>query len=186
MRKVIIIPIIVIAVIILGFSFIPMLEKYHLYSFDQRVERELGEGQKFTDATGKRCLMSDTIAGDKCPIGSKGYNPDTKVYDTGVSGMAQLNAKLGGYSDPYDPSSFDRMDAMLGMPENNVNPFIGDWWKANMYTLNRYIDGGKCTSIMDNITSLTDFILTHPKDENRDRNMNMLEVYETAYDENCE
>ena len=186
MRKVLIIPIIVIAVIILGFSFIPMLEKYQLYSFDQRVDRELGEGQKFTDATGKRCLMSETIAGDKCPIGSKGYNPDTGVYDTGVSGMAQLNAKLGGYSDPYDPSSFDRIDAMLGIPQQK--PVVLESWLDNHRGhLKQFIIDGDCNQIKEFYLGIEKHVKSSTQRESQIEMYNQgIKEYREAYQEFCE
>jgi len=101
MKKILVcIPLFVGVVTLVFFSFFPLLEGYHLYSFDQRVEKSLGDGQKFTDADYKRCLLSEAIGG-KCPATSDAYNPDTKIYDTGVSNVAQLYADVYGYDDPY-------------------------------------------------------------------------------------
>jgi len=193
MKKIVIIPIIAILVIIIGFSFIPILEQYQLYKWDTKTDELLGEGQKFTDAAGKRCLMSETIAGDKCPIGSRGYNPDTKVYDTGVSGMAQLNAKLGGYSDPYDPSSIDRMDAMLGIPQQQEQirqqaPEPEDAWLGDReIELEQYIINGECDKIKEFYSSMEDLITYHELDEIRIQVYNQgIKEYKEAYQEFCE
>lgn len=84
-------------VVVVGFSFVPMLKSYQLNSFENTNEKYIGEGQKFVDASGKRCLLSDTIAGDKCPSSSRGYNPETEKYDMGTSGTAQIYKDQHGY-----------------------------------------------------------------------------------------
>ena len=187
-----IIPIIAIVVIIIGFSFIPILEQYQLYKWDTKTDELLGEGQKFTDATGKRCLMSETIAGDKCPIGSKGYNPNTGVYDTGVSGMAQLNAKLGGYSDPYDPSSIDRMDAMLGIPQQQAQirqqeTQKGLFVEVQLDDLKQLVDGQKCDEIKETYITKKAFVDEFITDESLLRMyQTIIQEYDKAYQEFCE
>lgn len=110
MRKVVIIPIVVVAVVIIGLSFIPMLEMYQLYSFDKANERYIGEGQKYVDSSYKRCLLSDVRADGACPLDSRGYNPNTGVYDMGTSGVAKLYADKYNLRDPYDQSSIQLSD----------------------------------------------------------------------------
>lgn len=110
MKKIVIIPIFVIIVVIIGFSFIPMLEMYQLYKFDKANDKRLGEGQKYVDSSYKRCLLSEVRADGTCPLSSRGYNPNTGVYDMGVSGVAQLNAERDNLADPYDPSSIRLSD----------------------------------------------------------------------------
>lgn len=96
-KKSIVVIIMMIIVVTLGFSFVPMLKSYQLSSFENANEKYIGEGQKFVDASGKRCLLSDTIAGDKCPSSSRGYNSDTGKYDMGTSGTAQIYKGEYGY-----------------------------------------------------------------------------------------
>ena len=112
MKKIMLVVILTIVVII-GVSFIPILTTYQLYSFDQEVDRRLGERQKFTDSSGRRCLLSDTIAGDKCPSDSSGYNPNTGEYVSGRMTIDQLRAGQGGYTDPYDPDRWVLSDEAL-------------------------------------------------------------------------
>ena len=115
MRKILILPILFGTILLVSFSFIPILEAYHLYSWEQKIEKNLGEGQKFTDPNGKRCLMSESD-GFNCPITSQGYNPETGKYDTGVSGAAALYAQQYGLDDPYDPTSINRIGAIMSNP----------------------------------------------------------------------
>lgn len=118
MRKIVIIPVFAVAVIILAFSFIPMLEMYHLYKFDQRNEERIGDGQKFTDADGRRCLLSESD-GFRCPATSSGYNPDTGKYVVGKPTIDQLTGRTSMYDDdPYDNSNHLSDEAFAKM----INP----------------------------------------------------------------
>ena len=103
-KKSMLVIILTVVVVVFGFSFIPILSTYQLYNFDQENDERLGEGIKFTDDSGRRCLLSDTIAGARCPSSSSGYNPNTGEYVSGRMTIDQLKVGEGGYADPYDPN----------------------------------------------------------------------------------
>lgn len=108
MRKIVVISVILLIVVGLSFSFIPMLEKYHLYSFDQRNEKHIGEGQKFTDADGRRCLLSESD-GFRCPATSSGYNADTGKYVIAKPTIDQITGRTSMYAeDPYERIPINR------------------------------------------------------------------------------
>ena len=107
--------------------------------------------------------------------------------------MAQLNAKLGGYSEPYDPSSFDRMDAMLGIPQQQEQirqqaPEPEDAWLGDReIELEQYIIDEECDKIKEFYSSMEDLITYHELDAIRIQVYNqVIQEYKEAFMEFCE
>ena len=97
--------VILIAVVLVvgGLLTVPILQMYQSYQYEKAIDESLGEGQRYVDQNYKRCLLKDVRSDGTCPPTSKGYNPNTGKYDTGASGMADVNSGIYGYTDPYDP-----------------------------------------------------------------------------------
>lgn len=114
MKKIIIPISLVMLLVVFAFSFIPALETYQLYKFDQRNEQRIGDdGPKFTDSDGRRCLVSESD-GFRCPATSSGYNADTGKYVMGKPTIDQLTGKTSMYDDdPYDNINHLSDEAMM-------------------------------------------------------------------------
>jgi len=198
MKKIVTISIIVITLIIVYFSFIPVLKWYSLDSFDKANEKRIGEGQKFVDASGKRCLMSETITGDKCPSSSRGITADGK-YNMGISGMAEIYAKEYGLSDPYDQNSMTRFDATMGIKtggktilkdEDVFNPEVEDysWLENHRGHLKEDILSKDCDGIKRFYIGIEEHVAVHSDSPNWQIQMfnQGIKEYKEAYQEFCE
>lgn len=149
-------------------SFVNQMNKQKL--LDQSAA-DLGEGQTFNDGT-TRCLLKDSD-GFKCKAGT-GYNMNTGAVEKPQNERLDINELR--YTTSQTQAQYDEWAALKG-----------DWWKINMLTLSRYVDSGNCDGIMNYVTDVTEYVETHPNEdeERKIRNMKMVQEYQEAYQEIC-
>ena len=189
---------IVIVVMAVSVSWAFMTALNSQQSFQLANETRIGEGQKFVDASGKRCLLSDTIAGDKCPSTSKGITSDGK-YDTGISGMTDIYAKEYGLNDPYDRNSMNRFDVTMGIKtgENTIpkdedvfDPEVEDysWLESYRGHLKEDILSKDCDGIKRFYIGIEEHVAAQP--DSPDWQIQMfnqgIREYKEAYQKICE
>ena len=131
--------------------------------------------------------MSETIAGDKCPNTSDGYNPDTGKYDMGASNMAQLRADISGYSDPYDPSSINRFDATMEIPQQQENVPQESWLSNHQGHLEQFIIDNECDKIKEFYIAIESHVDKSNEQESQIKMYNQgIKEYKEAYQKFCE
>jgi len=208
MRKVVIIPIIAGAVIILGFSFVPMLEMNYKYNLDKANEKFIDEGQMFNDGT-TRCLLKDSD-GFKCKTGT-GVNMDTGNVNELSNSVKRDIERYGhviapaGQDRPMTSEEIaylnevnERRYSPDNIPEEIGNQRFSKQYEfvqqigarvidANRYALQYNIDHMACGMIYSNYLSLQDFLIDYPdasEKQKQDAKQGIIDNKE-AFDKYC-
>ena len=208
MRKVVIIPIIVITVIILGFSFVPLLKAGYQYNIQQDQQDRFGDQQTFNDGT-IRCLLKDSD-GFKCKTGT-GVNMDTGNVNELSNSVKRDLERYGKVMQPAGqntPMTLAELEYLNEIEERRYNPGnipeeIGNQRfskqyefvqqkgaspiEVNRYALQYNIDHMACGMIYSNYLSLQDFLIDYPdasEEQKQTAKQGIIDNKE-AFDEHC-